>query len=404
MTKTVFLSPLCLAALMAAVWTAPVQAEANADRVHAAARPFDAHSDIPDGFDPAHGGGEGQVTLELAQKGGLRGAALAVFAPQEGDSAEFIAKARAIADKKDGAIHALADLNPKQAAIALTPADFVRISASGRFAVVESVVNGGAFVTSPADVDVWAKRGVRIFGFVHAGHNGLADSSRPAVARGEGAVRHGGLSAAGKAVLARLNADGILVDVSQLSDGALADVLALSKAPVIATHSDLRALVDNSRNLSDEQVKAIAAKGGVVGINAFSAYLRRRDPGFAAKLEALKRDYGIDGPNGAPLSPEKAKAYDRDYHALRATEPRASVEDLVRAVDYVVKLAGVDHVALSTDFNHGGGIVGWENEGDAKTVTEALLRHGYSAAQIAKIWSGNVLRVWGAAQAAAIRY
>jgi microsomal dipeptidase-like Zn-dependent dipeptidase len=178
----------------------------------------------------------------------------------------------------------------------------------------------------------------------------------------------------------------------------------LSKAPVIATHSDLRALVDNSRNLSDEQVKAIAAKGGVVGINAFSAYLRRRDPGFAAKLEALKRDYGIDGPNGAPLSPEKAKAYDRDYHALRATEPRASVEDLVRAVDYVVKLAGVDHVALSTDFNHGGGIVGWENEGDAKTVTEALLRHGYSAAQIAKIWSGNVLRVWGAAQAAAIRY
>jgi hypothetical protein len=118
MTKTVFLSPLCLAALMAAVWTAPVQAEANADRVHAAARPFDAHSDIPDGFDPAHGGGEGQVTLELAQKGGLRGAALAVFAPQEGDSAEFMAKARAIADKKDGAIHALADLNPKQAAIA----------------------------------------------------------------------------------------------------------------------------------------------------------------------------------------------------------------------------------------------------------------------------------------------
>jgi microsomal dipeptidase-like Zn-dependent dipeptidase len=151
---------------------------------------------------------------------------------------------------------------------------------------------------------MWAKRGVRIFGFVHAGHNGLADSSRPAVARGEGAVRHGGLSAAGKAVLARLNADGILVDVSQLSDGALADVLALSKrrsSPRIR----ICVLVDNSRNLSDEQVKAIAAKGGVVGINAFSAYLRRRDPGFAAKLEALKRDYGIDGPNGAPLSPER---------------------------------------------------------------------------------------------------
>lgn len=403
MTRSAFASPLSLVSLLALGWANPALAAPRPTlaAVHAAALPFDAHSDIPEGFDPAKGGGEGQFTLPLAAKGGLRGAALAVFAPQEGDGPEPAAKARAIAERKDQAIHALASLNPKQAAIALSPGDFARITASGRFALVESVVNGGAFVASPADVDLWVKRGVRIFGFVHAGHNALADSSRPAAARGEGVSRHGGLSAEGKAVLARLNDDGVLVDVSQLSDAALGDVLALSRAPVIASHSDLRALVGNTRNLSDAQVKAIAAKGGVVGINAFSAYLRPRDPAFAARLEALKREYGIDGPNGAPLSAEKAKAYDRDYHALRATEPRASVEDLIRAVDHVVKLAGVDHVALSTDFNHGGGIAGWDNEGEAPAVTEALLRHGYSPAQIRKIWSGNVLRVWGAAQAGA---
>lgn len=393
------LSPLA-PVLAVALAAGPAQAH-NAAAIHAAALPFDAHTDIPEDFDPAKADQPGQFSLSAAAKGGLRGAAIAVFAPQEGDGAEQRERALAVAHKKDGIIHAIASANPGKAALALSPADFRRITASGRFAIVESVVNGGAFVATPQDVDGWARRGVRVFGFVHAGHNALADSSRPAAARGEGVARHGGLSAAGKAVLAQLNRDGVLVDVSQLSDPALADVLALSKAPVIATHSDLRALVDNTRNLSDAQVRAIAAKGGVVGINAFSAYLRPRDPAFAARLEALKKDYGIDGPNGAALPPEKAAEYDRAYHALRATEPRASVADLVKAVDHVVKLVGVDHVALSTDFNHGGGITGWGSEADSRAVTEELLRHGYTGPQIARIWSGNFLRVWGAAQAAA---
>ena len=389
-----------LAVLLAAV-AQPALAADRLAQIHAAALPFDAHTDIAESFDPAGSQQQGQFSLALAAKGGLRGAAIAVFAPQEGDGADFVVRARAIADRKDAIIHGIANAFPAKAAIALSPADFRRITASGRFAIVESVVNGGAFVGTPADVDLWAKRGVRVFGFVHAGHNVLADSSRPALARGEQASRHGGLSAAGKAVLARLNDDGILVDVSQLSDPAFDDVLRLSRAPVIATHSNLRAIVDNSRNLTDAQLDAIKAKGGVVAVNAFSAYLRPRDPAFTARLEALKREYGIDGPSGAALSPEKAREYDRIYHELRATEPRASVEDLVGAVDYVVKRIGIDHVALSTDFNHGGGIAGWQDEGESAAVTAALLHHGYTQDQIAKIWSGNFLRVWAAAQAAA---
>jgi membrane dipeptidase len=392
-----------LVAPLAATTPASAVAPAAVEAIHAAALPFDAHADIPDNFDPAKADqrGQGQFDLAAAAQGGLRGAALAIFAPQEGDSAELLAKARAIAESKHVIITGIAKAFPAKAAIALTPADYRRITASGRFALVESVVNGGAFVGSAEDVDLWAKRGVRIFGFVHAGHNALADSSRPALARGEGLARHGGLSAQGKAVLARLNDDGILVDISQLSDAGFDDVLRLSKAPVIASHSDLRALVPNGRNLTDAQLDAIKAKGGVVAVNAFSAYLRPRDPAFAQKLEALKTEYGIDGPDGAKLPPEKAADYDRAYHALRATEPRASVVDLVNAVDHVVKRIGIDHVTLSSDFNHGGGIAGWDHEGESRAVTEELVKRGYKSAEIAKIWSGNVLRVWAQAQSLA---
>jgi microsomal dipeptidase-like Zn-dependent dipeptidase len=187
--------------------------------------------------------------------------------------------------------------------------------------------------------------------------------------------------------------------VSQLSDAAFAEVLSLSKAPVIASHSDLRALVDNGRNLTDAQLDALKKNGGVIAINAFSAYLRPRDPAFTAKLEALKAEFGLAGDNSAVLPLDKAKDYDRRYHELRATEPKASVADLVNAVDYAVKRIGIDHVAPSSDFNHGGGITGWADEGEAGNVTVELLKHGYTKEQIARLWSGNLLSVWGEAQA-----
>ncbi|MCI4591782.1 dipeptidase [Sphingobium sp. BYY-5] len=384
----------------------PAMAAADVTALHAAALPLDAHVDIPDDFNPARAdrSGQGQFDLAQAATGGLRGAVLAIFAPQEAETTATLGQARAIADRKYAAIAGIAKAFPAQADIALTPADYGRITAAGKFAIVEAIVNGGAFVAGPEDIDPWVARGVRVFGFVHAGHNRLADSSRPALVRGEGATRNGGLSDAGKAVLARLNALGVLVDVSQLSDAAFADVLLLSTAPVIASHSDLRALVDNSRNLTDAQLDQLKAKGGVIAINAFSAYLRPRDPAFAAKIAALQGEYGLTGDAKPVLPPEKAAEYDRRYHALRATEPRANVKDLVNAVDYAVKRVGIDHVALSSDFNHGGGIDGWQDEGQARAVTKELAQHGYDEAAIAKLWSSNFLRVWGEAQAIATRH
>jgi len=214
-----------------------------------------------------------------------------------------------------------------------------------------------------AQIDEWYQRGVRIFGFVHAGHNAWADSSRPSKALGDGPQEHGGLSELGKKGVARLNELGVLIDVSQLSSPAFQQVLSLTKAPVVATHSGVKGIVDNSRNLSDDELALLQKNGGVIQIVAFSNYLRPL-------------------PQGTPAD----------------SAPRGTVAQLVQSITYAVKKIGMDHVGIASDFNHGGGVLGWDNEGECQNVTAELLRAGYSERDIAKLWGGNFLRVWGEAQ------
>jgi len=161
-----------------------------------------------------------------------------------------------------------------------------------------------------------------------------------------------------------MNELGILIDVSQLTTPALKQVLSLSKAPVVATHSGLRAIVDVSRNLSDEELDLIKTNGGVVQVVAFSNYLRK-------------------APEGS------------DSHSPATS---ATVAQVVDAISYAVKRIGIDHVGISSDFNHGGGVAGWQNEGETQNVTVELLRRGYSERDIAKLWGGNFLRAWAQAQ------
>ncbi|MBY8825746.1 dipeptidase [Sphingomonas colocasiae] len=369
-----------------------------------AAEPFtlDAHIDIEPGFDapasPATAEGATQFDLAKARRGGLDAAILAVFAPQETDTPGARTRARAIAEAKHAAIVGLAVHHPDRVGLARSPAEARAIAASGRFAVVEGIVNGGAFVGTLDDIDDWAKRGVAFFGFVHAGHNGLADSSRPALVRGEPQALNQGLSPLGREAIGRLNRLGVVIDISQLSDQAVDQALALSRAPVIASHSAVRGLVGNGRNLTDAQLDALKANGGVIAINAFSAYLRPHDAGVERQFAALKTEFGLSDAGGAALPAARAAEYTKRYYAIRATEPKADVDRLVDAIDYAVKRIGIDHVALSSDFNHGGGVTGWQDAGETGNVTAALARRGYSAADIEKLWSGNVLRIWQAAR------
>jgi membrane dipeptidase len=201
---------------------------------------FDSHVDLPFDYPGASEDGKTQLDLPKAERGQLKGAAVAVFVPQGPRTPEGYAKARQDAEKKLALIKGIAEQNPSRATLAYSPGDVRRIAAQGRFAVVVSLLNAYPLGSDLSQMDAWYQRGVRIFGFVHAGHNDWADSSRPSQALGNAPEEHGGLSELGKQGVARLNQLGVLIDVSQLSTPAFRQVLSLTKAPVAATHSGVK--------------------------------------------------------------------------------------------------------------------------------------------------------------------
>ena len=357
---------------------------------------FDSHVDVPVGLDGSTDG-TSQFDLVKAERGHLNGAALAVFVPQTKRTEENYQRARADADKKYETIVNVAKQNPNRAGLAYSPADVRSLAKQGKFAVVISFLNAYPLGKDLSQIDTWYDKGVRIFGFNHAGNNDWADSSRPVAGFGDKPDENGGLTDLGKQAVAKLNEKGILIDVSQLSSKALADTLALTKAPVAATHSGVKGIVDNSRNLSDEELQAVAKNGGVVSIVAFSAYLHPLPQDIQDKVRALRTEYGLpekDDSAQQSWPAEKQKEFSTRWHEILASAPKATLAQLVESVDYAVKRIGIDHVGISSDFNHGGGVTGWNNEGEAQNVTAELLRHGYTEAQIAKLWGGNFLRVW----------
>jgi len=361
---------------------------------------FDSHVDVPVGLD-ASTDGTSQFDLVKAERGHLNGAALAVFVPQTKRTEENYQKARADADKKYETIVNVAKQNPNRAGLAYSPADVRSLAKQGKFAVVISFLNAYPLGKDLSQIDTWYDKGVRIFGFNHAGNNDWADSSRPVAGFGDKPDENGGLTDLGKQAVAKLNEKGILIDVSQLSSKALADTLALTKAPVAATHSGVKGIVDNSRNLSDEELQAVAKNGGVVSIVAFSAYLHPLPQDIQDKVKALRTEYGLpekDDSAQQSWPAEKQKEFSTRWHEILASAPKATLAQLVESVDYAVKRIGIDHVGISSDFNHGGGVTGWNNEGEAQNATAELLRHGYTESQIAKLWGGNFLRVWTEAQ------
>ena len=327
---------------------------------------FDCHFDLPFDYAGAAEDGKTQFDLPKAARGQLKGGAIAVWVPLGPRTPEGYAKGRGDAEKKYSLIKAVAEENPTKAAIAYSPDDVRRIVAQGKFAVVMSMLDVYPLGSDVDQLDEWYKRGVRVLGFNQHGHNAWSDSSRPNKKLDTVQEEHGGLSELGKRGVARLNQLGVLIDVSQLSTASFKQVMSLTKAPVIATHSAVKALVDSPRNLNDEELDLLKKNGGVLGVVAFGDYVRQR-PAV---------------PAGQPMPP-------------------ATVPQFVGSIAYAVKKLGIDHVGISSEFNHGGGVAGWQNEGEGQNVTAELLRRGYSERDIAKLWGGNFLRVWGEAQQAA---
>jgi membrane dipeptidase len=385
------------------------QLDARAQAIHERVLTLDSHVDVlVPGAVSEYGPGENdRADLDKLKRGGIDAVAFAIAVGPGPRSPEGVTAARAEADAKLAVIKGFVTNNAAQVALALTAADVRRIHAQGKIAVIESFLNARSLGKDLNGIDEFYKEGVRLFGFVHAGNNDFADSSRPI---GEPQKEFHGLSPLGKQAIAKLNRLGVIIDVSQLTPEGLLEVLKLSKAPVVASHSAARALVDNTRNLSDQELDAIKANGGVVQVTAFNAYLVPRPADYDEKVRALRARFGLapdfpDTPvgyiSGADALPtERHQAFVRELGALY---PKASVKEFVDHIDYIAKRIGVDHLGIGTDFNHGAGVIGFEDESEAPNVTRELVRRGYDEKQIAKIWGGNFLRVFNEVEAVSLK-
>ena len=389
-----------------AAQSAETDFERRVAEVHVAATPLDAHADVFVATTPEiyrTDDGVSQLTVDKLVAGGLATLTLAVQSPTGPATPEGIARARAEVDAKLVRIHAIVESAPDRLALALSSRDIDRIHADGKIAVLIGFQNAYALGRDLSLVDRYVAEGVRVFAFNHAGNNAFSDSSRPAL---PGDEPHGGLSALGREAVRKLNDLGVVIDVSQLTPKGVMQTLELSRSPVIASHSAVRALVDETRNLLDEEMDAIAARGGVVHVPPFNTYLAPRPPEFVARLGEIRTRFGLPAEfRGVLDDAYRLEGEARGEYIALALEsvPRATLEDYVDHIDYVVKRIGVEHVGIGTDFDHGAGIIGFKDASEAPNLTRSLLERGYSAEDIARIWSGNFMRVLRAAEAAAAR-
>ena len=383
----------------------------RAKAIHASALTLDAHADIEiPGKPSSYVGSDGlsKVAPQKMRTGGLDAVVMAIAVGPMPRNAEGYAAAKAIAQTKLEAVKALADDKTNNSTIALNSDELITAHKEGQSALVLGFQNALILGTELDGINTLFNSGVRVFALTHMGHNDFADSSRTLFDGDTGTrepdAEHGGLSALGKAAVERINALGGIMDISQLSTEAALQVIELSIAPVVASHSNVRALTSVSRNLSDEEIDRIGETGGVIHVAPFRGYLfNSSDPDMDSNIRAVRKESGIDEDYLYPF--ELYWEIDdidlkKDFLTrISALLGPIGLNEMVDHIDYIAKRIGVDHVGIGTDFNHGSGIEGFDDASEALNVTVELLKRGYSEEDIKKIWGGNFIRVWQAAEA-----
>lgn len=404
MRTPIMMLPFLMSTALAAPLADPAL-EAKARAIHEKVVALDTHVDIPLDFasatvDPG-GFTASQVDLPKMRAGGLDAAFFIVYTPHGPVTEEGFRKGHEIAETRLKAIRRFVSAYPNEIALAMSAAEARAIARSGRKVALIGMENAYPLGPSPTegDIDALAAAGVRYAGITHFGHNQFGDSSNPDTEGGDPEEKWGGLSPEGRALVEKLNRAGIMVDVSHAGRKTMMQALELSRAPIIASHSGVKAIADAARNLDDEQLRALAAKGGVAQIVALDVYVKPLNDSQKAFQERIRKEMGLESPDArAAMSPEVAAVYEKRMADVWAIEPRATVADFVNHIDHAVKVAGIDHVGIASDFDGGGGIVGWEDASETLNVTRELVKRGYTEEEIAKIWSGNLLRVLGAAE------
>jgi membrane dipeptidase len=351
-----------------------------------------------------------QVNLPRMTSGGLDAAFLIVYVGQGELTAAGYDEAYKQAIAKFEAIHRLTrEIAPDKIELALNAADVTRIAKAGKKVALIGIENAYPIGTDLGRIKEFYDRGGRYMSLAHNGHSQLSDSN---TGERDGKWLHNGLSELGRKAIVEMNRLGIMVDVSHPSKASIMQSIALSKAPVIASHSSARALADHSRNMDDEMLLALKKNGGVIQTVAFNGYVKIAPPASDARtsaIAALRKEFGLPagGPGGggggggaaaalAKLTDERRADYEKRMAMIDFKMPppaRATVRDFVTHIDYLVNLIGIDHVGISSDFDGGGGVDGWNDASETFNVTLELVRRGYSEEQIAKLWSGNLLRV-----------
>jgi len=324
-----------------------------------------------------------QVNLPKMQAGALDVAWFIVYSGQGELTLEGYKKAAENAQAKFDAIHRLVEVYGKnKIALATTSKEVDSLRKIGKKVAMIGVENAFPIGENIEEVARYYAMGARYMSLAHNGHNQFSDSN---TGEFDNTAKHNGISELGKQIIEKMNYYGIMVDISHPSKEAIRQTIAHSKAPVIASHSSARALSDHPRNLDDVQLQWVKDSGGVVQTVALAAFLNKEKAAAhkKAKDSLLKAD-----PNA-------------DLTALKATYPPVNVSDFVDHIDYIKNKIGIDHVGISSDFDGGGGIEGWKDASETFNVTLELVKRGYSEEEIAKIWSGNLLRVLDRVQAVA---
>ncbi len=356
-----------------------------------------------------------QVNLPKMFKGGLDASFFIVYVGQGPLTPEGYDSAYKQAIEKFDAVHRLTEkIAPDKIELALAAADVPRIAAKGKKVALIGVENAYPVGTELARIKEFYDRGARYMSLAHNGHSQFSDSN---TGEREGWM-HNGLSDLGRKAIVEMNRLGLMVDVSHPSKDSMMQSVGVSKAPVVASHSAVRALANHSRNMDDEQLLALKKNGGVIQMVAFASYVKVAKPDSperAAAIQALRKEFGLPEPGAGrgaggrgaggggggrgglnTLSPEKRAAYDARMGEIDKKlpgAPRATVADFVDHIDYAVKLIGLEHVGISSDFDGGGGVEGWNSAAETFNVTLELVRRGYTEQQIGQLWSGNLLRV-----------
>ena len=333
-----------------------------------------------------------QVDLPRMKRGGLDGGFWAIYTAQGPLDAESTRKARDFALMRAAAIREMVAAHPESFTLASKAADAAAIKASGKRVVYLSIENAWPLGDDPTLLRSFHALGVRIAGFAHFRTNQFADSSTDK-------AKWDGLSPLGVQLLAEMNRLGVVPDLSHSSDRALDDALRLSKTPLVLTHSGCKAIFDHPRNVDDAHLKALAAAGGVIQINSVYVKGLKQSPEREAAMKALEAKYPED--KAMTAAERQAMLTERRAIDARYPELRASFDDVMANLLHAIKVAGIDHVGIGLDWDGGGGVTGLEDIVDLPKITKALLAAGYTEADVAKVWSGNVLRVLAAAEAEA---